>query len=89
MITTLNVFKKLDCGPCKMSAGVIQYLTTSRPEMKVTEYYVGAGDDDADILAMSYGISAYPSFVKEDDNGNIDVFIGLKRKKAYDEWLDN
>lgn len=86
MTKKLIVFKTPNCGPCKMATGVIQRIEKERPDLPIVEYCVD--NENSEMQAMTYGITAFPSFVKEDIDGNIDILVGLKRKREYDEWLD-
>ena len=80
------VFKKKDCGPCKLITPVLNRIKKNR-DIEFPEYYLE--DEGNDILAMSYGVGAVPTIVKIKEDGDITTFTGLNRRSVIEEFLFN
>lgn len=71
------------CGPCKMLRPVLEEISESNSDIKIVSVNV----DEADNLAMSYGISSIPCVIKFKDGAEINRSIGFKTKEEMEEFI--
>ena len=71
------------CGPCKMLSPVVEQLSEETPGVK----FVGIDVDDAERLAMKYGISSIPCLVLFEQGAEVKRSVGFKPKAALAEFL--
>ena len=65
------------CGPCKMLRPVLEEISESNSDIKIVSVNV----DEADNLAMSYGISPIPCVIKFNAGAEINRSIRFKTKE--------
>lgn len=71
------------CGPCKMLRPILEEISESHNDVKIVSINV----DEADSLAMSYGISSIPCVVKFKDGVEGNRSIGFKTKEEMEEFI--
>ena len=71
------------CGPCKMLRPVLEEISESNSDIKIVSVNV----DEADNLAMSYGISSIPCVIKFKDGAEINRSVGFKTKEEMEEFI--
>ncbi len=64
------------CGPCKMLSPVVEQLSEETPDVK----FVGVDVDDAEGLAVKYGISSIPCLVLFKDGEAVNRSVGFRPK---------
>ena len=72
------------CGPCKMLRPVLDSIAEERSDVKIVSINV----DEAEGLAMSYGISSIPCVVKFKDGVDIGRSIGFKSKEEIESFIN-
>ena len=70
------------CGPCKMLRPVLEEVATTN-NVKIVSINV----DDADALAMSYGISSIPCIIKFKDGVETNRMIGFRPKAELEKLI--
>ena len=74
------------CGPCKMMEPVISKIAEEyKGKVKVCKLNV----DDANELAIQYGISSVPTLILFKDGKPINSLIGLSSKSEIDSMINN
>ena len=71
------------CGTCKMLRPVLEEISESNSDIKIVSVNV----DEADNLAMSYGISSIPCVIKFKDGAEINRSVGFKTKEEMEEFI--
>ncbi len=64
------------CGPCKMLSPVVEQLSEETPDVK----FVGVDVDDAEGLAVKYGISSIPCLILFKDGEAVNRSVGFRPK---------
>ena len=64
------------CGPCKMLSPVVEQLSEETPDVK----FVGVDVDDAEGLAVKYGISSIPCLVLFKGGEAVNRMVGFRPK---------
>ena len=64
------------CGPCKMLSPVVEQLSEETPDVK----FVGVDVDDAEGLAIKYGISSIPCLILFNNGEPVDRSVGFRPK---------
>ena len=64
------------CGPCKMLSPVVDQLSEETPDVK----FVGVNVDDAEGLAIKYGISSIPCLILFKDGEAVSRSVGFRPK---------
>ena len=72
------------CGPCKMLRPVLDSVAGSHTDIKVVSINV----DEAENLAMSYGISSIPCVIKFKDGNELERSIGFKSKEEIEKLIE-
>lgn len=72
------------CGPCKMLKPVLERVAEERDDIKIVSINV----DEADKLAMSYGVSSIPCVVKFKDGVEKERSIGFKPKEELEKLIE-
>lgn len=72
------------CGPCKMLRPVLDSVAGSHTDIKVVSINV----DEAENLAMSYGISSIPCVIKFKDGIELERSIGFKPKEEIEKLIE-
>ena len=72
------------CGPCKMLRPVLASVAGSHDDIKVVSINV----DEAENLAMSYGISSIPCIIKFKDGNELERSIGFKSKEEIEKLIE-
>lgn len=84
-MSKILVFKSTTCGPCKMLSPIIEQIKQDN-ELDITEYYIDT-NDEAQLEAMSYGVSSVPTIIKIDEDGAINSVVGFRPKAMLESWL--
>lgn len=71
------------CGPCRMLAPVIEELAEEHPEVQFAKLDV----DQVPDVAMRFGVSAIPTVVLFKADKEVQRFVGVEPKSAYEEAL--
>jgi len=71
------------CGPCRMLAPVIEELAAEHPEVQFAKLDV----DQVPDVAMRFGVSAIPTVVLFKAGKEVQRFVGVEPKSAYEEAL--
>jgi len=71
------------CGPCKMLRPILEEVAESNKSVKIVSINV----DEADNLAMSYGISSIPCVIKFENGVEGDRIIGFKPKEEIEAFI--
>ena len=71
------------CGPCKMLKPILEEIANNNENVKIVSINV----DDADNLAMSYGISSIPCLIKFKDGKELERSIGFKPKEEIEKLI--
>ena len=71
------------CGPCKMLKPVLDSVAESHDNVKIVSINV----DEAESLAMSYGVSSIPCVIKFKDGAELDRSIGFKPKEEIEKLI--
>ena len=72
------------CGPCKMLRPVLSSVAETHDDVKVVSIDV----DEAENLAMSYGISSIPCIIKFKDGNELERSIGYKPKEEIEKLIE-
>ena len=72
------------CGPCKMLRPVLSSVAETHDDVKVVSIDV----DEAENLAMSYGISSIPCIIKFKDGNELERSIGFKSKEEIEKLIE-
>lgn len=72
------------CGPCKMLRPVLSSVAETHDDVKVVSIDV----DEAENLAMSYGISSIPCVIKFKDGNELERSIGFKPKEEIEKLIE-
>lgn len=72
------------CGPCKMTAPIIEIL--SQEHTNITFYKVNV--DENNELASQYSIFSIPTFVLFKDGQVVSQFSGAMGKEGFEEELN-
>lgn len=73
------------CGPCKMLSPIFEELE-GKYAGKVK--FVKVDTDEAEALAVKYGISAIPTVLLFEDGTLKDGFVGLRSKAEIEAFLN-
>lgn len=73
------------CGPCKMLSPIFEELE-GKYAGKVK--FVKVDTDQAEALAMKFGISAIPTVLLFEDGALKDGFVGLRSKADIEAFLN-
>lgn len=71
------------CGPCRMLAPVIEELAGEHPEVQFAKLDV----DQVPDVAMRFGVSAIPTVVLFKAGKEVQRFVGVEPKGAYEQAL--
>ncbi|MBQ9872205.1 MAG: thioredoxin [Eubacterium sp.] len=71
------------CGPCKMLSPVVEQLSNETPDVK----FVGVDVDEAERLAVKYGISSIPCLILFENGAEAKRSVGFQPKPALAEFL--
>ena len=71
------------CGPCKMLKPVLEQIAAINEKIKVVSINV----DEAENLAMAYGISSIPCVIKFKDGKELERSIGFKSKEEIEKMI--
>ena len=71
------------CGPCKMLSPVVEQLSNETPDVK----FVGVDVDEAERLAVKYGISSIPCLILFENGAEAKRSVGVQPKPALAEFL--
>jgi len=71
------------CGPCKMLKPVLEQIAAINEKIKVVSINV----DEAENLAMAYGISSIPCVIKFKDGNELERSIGFKSKEEIEKMI--
>lgn len=71
------------CGPCKMLKPFIEQLAETNDDIKVVSINV----DDAEELAMEYGVISIPCLVLFDKGNEIKRNVGLISKSEIESFV--
>lgn len=72
------------CGPCRQLTPVIEELATENSAAKVGKLNV----DDAQELAMKYGINGIPALLLFKDGQVVEQVVGVQSKAKLQELID-
>ncbi len=67
------------CGPCKISAPIIEELSEEMPNVKFLKVDVDANPQ----LAQQYGIFSIPTFIIFKDGQRVHQFVGARDKEGF------
>lgn len=72
------------CGPCKMLKPVLDSVAEEHDDVKIVSINV----DEAESLAMTYGISSIPCLIKFKNGIEVDRSIGFKSKEEIEKLIE-
>lgn len=72
------------CGPCKMLKPVLDSVAEEHDDVKLVSINV----DEAESLAMTYGISSIPCLIKFKNGIEVDRSIGFKSKEEIEKLIE-
>ena len=74
------------CGPCQMVSPIVEQLADEYDgRLKVAKL----NTDEAQNLAVQFGIQSIPSLILIKDGKEVDRMIGARPKQAIAEWIDS
>lgn len=79
------VFKSTTCGPCKMVTPIVESIKEENPDLDISIYFTDS--DEGNLQAMSYGVSAVPTFIKIDEDGSMATIVGYRPKQALEQFF--
>ena len=82
-IPVLVDFYSDSCVPCKMLSPVVEQLSNETPDVK----FVGVDVDEAERLAVKYGISSIPCLILFENGAEAKRSVGFQPKPALAEFL--
>ncbi len=71
------------CGPCRMVAPIVEEIAEERPDIKVGKVNV----DEAQDLAMQFGVISIPTLVVVKDGKVVNQSVGARPKNQILELL--
>ena len=71
------------CGPCKMLRPVLEQVASNNENVKIVSINV----DEAENLAMSYGVSSIPCVIKFENGKEIERSIGFQPKEEIEKII--
>lgn len=71
------------CGPCKMLGPIVEQLSEEKEDVK----FVGVDVDDAEGLAIKYGISSIPCLILFKNGEEADRSVGVVPKPRLAEFV--
>ena len=74
------------CGPCKMIAPIIDELAKEYAGKVV---FAKLNVDEAENIAIEYGISAIPTLIFFKKGKPVDMMVGVHPKSEIKKWIDN
>ena len=74
------------CGPCRMIAPIIDELAKEYAGKVV---FAKLNVDEAENIAIEYGISAIPTLMFFKKGKPIDMMVGVHPKSEIKRWIDN
>ncbi len=74
------------CGPCQMVGPIVEQIAGEYSDrLKVAKL----NTDEAQNLAVQFGIQSIPSLVLTKQGQEVDRMIGARPKQAITEWIDS
>ena len=74
------------CGPCHMVGPIVEQLAGEYSgRLKVAKL----NTDEAQNVAIQFGIQSIPSLILIKDGQEVDRMIGARPKQAIAEWIDS
>jgi len=74
------------CGPCHMVSPIVEQLSKDYSgRLKVAKL----NTDEAQNIAVQFGIQSIPSLVLIKNGQEVDRMIGARPKQAIADWLDS
>ena len=67
------------CGPCRISAPIVEELSEEMPNVKFVKVDVETNQD----LAQKYGIFSIPTFMIFKDGQKLHQFVGARDKEGF------
>jgi len=74
------------CGPCRMIAPIIDELAKEYAGKVV---FAKLNVDEAENIAIEYGISAIPTLIFFKKGKPVDMMVGVHPKSEIKKWIDN
>ena len=74
------------CGPCRMIAPIIDELAK---EYAGKVIFAKLNVDEAENIAIEYGISAIPTLIFFKKGKPVDMMVGVHSKNEIKRWIDN
>ena len=74
------------CGPCRMIAPIIDELAKEYAGKVV---FAKLNVDEAENIAIEYGISAIPTLMFFKKGKPVDMMVGVHPKSEIKRWIDN
>ena len=71
------------CGPCKMLKPILEEVATGNKNIKIVSINV----DEAESIAISYGVSSIPCVIKFSNGVEGNRSIGFKTKDEIEEFI--
>jgi len=71
------------CGPCRMLSPVIEQLSEEKTDVK----FVGVDVDNAERLAIKYGISSIPCLILFKNGEEAARTVGVQPKTVLEEFV--
>lgn len=72
------------CGPCRMIAPIVEEIANEYSgKVKIGKVNV----DDAESVAMKYGISSIPTLMLFKDGKVVETAVGYRSKQAIEDML--
>lgn len=75
------------CGPCKITAPIIEELSND-PKYKNTIKFTKVNVDSEQDLASTYGVLSIPTFIIFDNGKIISQFVGAHDKAGFESELN-
>ncbi len=72
------------CGPCKTQDPILEEIEEDYPDVEFEKVDVDQNQD----VANEYSVRSLPTLVVEDDNGEVERFIGVTQREQIVEALN-
>jgi len=73
------------CGPCKTQDPILEEIAEDFPDVEFEKVDVDANQD----VANDYSVRSLPTLVVEDDEGEVERFIGVTQREPIVEALQS
>lgn len=74
------------CGPCQMIAPELEILVK---DLKENQAIAKINVDDAQDIAMQYGVMSIPTLLLFKDGQKVDTKIGVQKADELETWMNS